>query len=208
MKKSNVIISALLAVLAGFFLWLWYFLGFNRIDDPLDLVLAIIWWAVIVVAIGVIIKTEQIRRRRIRTVYVGDAATFNSEKGLMSFAAEKPMQDVIASILENLKYDFTREDFPEEEKFQVKYFVRTKEYKAEETAEQDQSAQTADQADAADVVDATVPLDEAAASTKPATSEQKKWKGEVVVVDTKEEHPFDTPEELASILASIDQAAA
>ena len=38
MKKSNVIVFVLLALASAFFLWLWYFLGLNRVDEPLDLV--------------------------------------------------------------------------------------------------------------------------------------------------------------------------
>ena len=52
MKKSNVIVFVLLALASAFFLWLWYFLGLNRVDEPLDLVLSIVWWLVIVVAIA------------------------------------------------------------------------------------------------------------------------------------------------------------
>ena len=61
MKKSNVIVFVLLALASAFFLWLWYFLGLNRVDEPLDLVLSIVWWLVIVVAIAVIVKMEQQR---------------------------------------------------------------------------------------------------------------------------------------------------
>ena len=71
MKKSNVIVFVLLALASAFFLWLWYFLGLNRVDEPLDLVLSIVWWLVIVVAIAVIVKMERTRRQRVRTVYVG-----------------------------------------------------------------------------------------------------------------------------------------
>ena len=46
MKKSNVIVFVLLALASAFFLWLWYFLGLNRVDEPLDLVLSIVWWLV------------------------------------------------------------------------------------------------------------------------------------------------------------------
>ena len=52
MKKSNVIVFAIAAVLSIFLLWLWYFLGFNQIDSPLDLIISIIWWVVIVALIA------------------------------------------------------------------------------------------------------------------------------------------------------------
>ncbi len=192
MKKSNVIIFILLAACSAFLLWLWYFLGFNRVDSPLDLVLSVVWWAVVIVAVVAIVKLEQVRRRRIRTVYVSDHATFNSEKGLMRFEDAAPMQDVIASILENLKYDFSRADFPDKEEFQVKYFVRSKEFDIEKRDD-------AQQDDVAHVTEA-----EAAEGEQEP---QKTWKGEVVVIETKEEKPFETPEELASILAELEAAA-
>lgn len=187
MKKSNVAIFALLAVASAFLLWLWYYLRLNEVDEPLDLVLSIVWWVVVVVAVVVIVKMEQVRRRRIRTVYVADGTTFNSEKGLMRFEDVKPMQDIISSILENLEYNFSRVDFPEREEFDVKYFVRTREYRVEKS-------------------DAEQAGDVARSVTEPA--EQRRWAGEVVVVETKEERPFETPEELAAILASLEKAAA
>lgn len=189
MKKSNVIIFVLLALASAFFLWLWFFLGLNRIDEPLDLVLSIVWWAVIAVAVGVIVKMERTRRRRIRTVYVGDGAAFNSEKGLVKLEGAAPMRETIAGILQSLKYDFERVDFPEKDEFEVKYFVRTKEFEGEERKDE-----------ASDADNATADQPAAAA---PQT-EQKTWKGEVFIVETKEERPFDTPEELASILTSLE----
>lgn len=193
MKKSNVIIFALLAAASVFFLWLWYYLGLNHVDEPLDLVLSIIWWVVIVAAVIVVVKMEQVRRQRVRTVYVGGDATFNSEKGLMRFEGTKPMQAIVASILENLKYDFTRNDFPERDAFDVKYFIRTKEFdveKKEEGPQQDGAADVAVQPDPAE------------------QAEPIKWKGEVVMAGTGEERAFDTPDELAVILASLEQTAA
>lgn len=187
MKKSNVVIFALLAVASVFLLWLWYYLRLNEVDEPLDLVLSIIWWVVIIAGVVGIIKVEQVRRQRIRTVYVADGTMFNSEKGLMRFENVKPVPEVIASILENLRYDFSRADFPERENFDVKYFVRTKEYRIEKGADEQTGA-----------------IPEPAA--EPV--ERRKWTGEVVVVGTKEERPFETPEELAAILSSLAKAAA
>lgn len=184
MKKSNVIVFVLLALASAFFLWLWYFLGLNQVDEPLDLVLSIAWWVVIVVAIAIIVKMERTRRQRVRTVYVGDQATFNSERGLAAIEGSQPMPEVIAGILQDLKYDFSREDFPDKDRFAVKYFVRTKKFDAEK-----RDGETVEGSDQAKQI------------------EQKAWKGEVFIVETKEERPFDTPEELAVILASLEQAA-
>lgn len=208
MKKSNAVILALLAACSAFLLWLWYFLGFNRVDDPVDLVLSVVWWAAIVVAIVAIVKAEQARRRRVRTVYVGEGATFNSEKGLAVLKGEDSMKDVLAAILEDLKYDFTREDFPEKDEFQPKYFVRTKEFAVEEP--NDDSAAPEGVAGAVSESAGATPNEAAPAQIRTqvqARSQQKTWKGEVFIVASKEEKPFDTPEELASILASLEAAA-
>lgn len=47
MRKSNYLILGILVVASIFFLWMWYALNFNLVDNPLDLVLTIVWWAVV-----------------------------------------------------------------------------------------------------------------------------------------------------------------
>ena len=42
MKKSNWLIVGLLVVASVIFLAMWYALGFNLIDDPLDLIVSIV----------------------------------------------------------------------------------------------------------------------------------------------------------------------
>ena len=84
MKKSNWILLTVFLIASIFLLWLWYYLGFNRVDNPLDLVLSIIWWVVIVVSFVVISRAEKKRREEIRTIYVGSDAIFNVERGLIS----------------------------------------------------------------------------------------------------------------------------
>lgn len=182
MKKSNVVIFVLLVVASAFFLWLWYFLGLNRIDEPLDLVLSVVWWVVVAAAVAVIVKMERTRRQRIRTVYVGEGAVFNSETGLVKLEEQGPTLEALAAMLRTLKYDFSRQDFPDKEDFDVRYFVRTKKFDVEQTAA-DASRQDAD------------------------AQGRQEWKGEVFVVETKEERAFESPEELAGILATLGNAA-
>ena len=88
MKKSNVIVFAIAAVLSIFLLWLWYFLGFNQIDSPLDLIISIIWWVVIVALIAGVVKVEKTRREKIRTTYVGTGFLFNSEAGTVGLSGQ------------------------------------------------------------------------------------------------------------------------
>ena len=48
MRKSNWIILAVLASASAFFLWLWYYLNFSLVDNPVDLAFTIVWWAAII----------------------------------------------------------------------------------------------------------------------------------------------------------------
>lgn len=45
MKKTNTIIAAVLAVISVVLLVVWYALGLNHVDEPLDLVLSVVWWS-------------------------------------------------------------------------------------------------------------------------------------------------------------------
>lgn len=189
MKKSNVVVLVLLAIVSVLLLWLWYFLGFNRVDDPLDLVLSIVWWIVIAAAVILIVCLEKTRRRRIRTVYVGDGAAFNSERGVFPLGPAVPLRESVAEVIEGLEYDFTREDFPKPEDLEVRYFIRTEEFEAKKRDDDAQGAQGAGPGAPAKRV------------------EPVKWKGEVVVVGSDQARPFDDPEELSRVLASIPRTA-
>ena len=63
MRKSNYLVLGAAAVVAALLLVLWYHLGFNRIDSPLDLTLAIVWWVGIVVIAAILVRFEERRRR-------------------------------------------------------------------------------------------------------------------------------------------------
>ena len=52
-----------------------------------------------------------------------------------------------------------------------------------------------------------VDSEQASAGAAKPQIQQKTWTGEVFIVETKEERPFGSPEELARILASLEQAA-
>ena len=131
MKKSNVIVFAIAAVLSIFLLWLWCFLGFNQIDSPLDLVISIIWLVIVALIAGVV-KVEQTRREKIRTTYVGTGFLFNSEAGTVGLAGQG-MVDAIERTIANLKYDFTNASLEDETKAAIKTVVRTKTYKPAES---------------------------------------------------------------------------
>ncbi len=224
MRKSNVVVFALLVLVSILLLWLWYYLGLDRVDYPLDLVLSIVWWIVLLLSAAIIIKLERTRRRRIRTIYAGERAAFNSEVGMFavpSLADVEAVQATMASVLCDLEYDFTREDFPKPKDLKVLYFVRTKKFKAKE-CDEDESRKGADMTGASGSGEAPRAAEGNAAlrgsmyharganASSNATSaspgcvmEVVEWVGEVVVVGSDEAEPFDTSEELTKILTRI-----
>lgn len=131
MRKSNYIVLAVLAVAAALLLALWYILGFSKIDSPLDLVSAIVWWVVIVAVAFTIARLEEKRRREIRTIYVSPTALFNCERGMVGL---RDVDGVAAmqNILEGLEYGFDKKELPTQKKFDYRYVVQTDEFKAGE----------------------------------------------------------------------------
>ena len=125
MKKTNTIFVAVVIVVSIFLLWLWYYLNFPLLDDPLDLVLSIIWWVIVGGFIFAITKIEQRRQQRIRTIYLAQDEMFNSEEGLLPFESKDELVDSIKELLDDLKYNFKRKDFPEPEDFAPTCLIRT-----------------------------------------------------------------------------------
>lgn len=129
MKKSNWIGLAIAVLVDVFLLWLWFFLGFNRVDSPLDLVISIIWLVVIVAVIVGVNRLERQREKRLRTIYVSPTAVFNKERGLVSLgSAAAP--SVMEGILKDMEYGFNLKEMPKSEGFDCRYVVQTDEYKA------------------------------------------------------------------------------
>ena len=62
MSKSNIIVTVVLAALSILLLCLWYFQGFSTTDAPLDLVLSVVWWIVIVIGVVLVTKTGKTNR--------------------------------------------------------------------------------------------------------------------------------------------------
>ena len=126
MKKSNIALIALAAIAAAFLLWFWYYLEFNKIDNPLDLIVAICWWVICGVAVGLIRKVEKAREEKVRTCYVGPNFVFNAETGIVG--AGEGALETIEGILANLEYGFDRQELADGDKLGVRAIVRTAEY--------------------------------------------------------------------------------
>lgn len=129
MKKSNWIGLAIAVLVDVFLLWLWFFLGFNQVDSPLDLVISIIWLVAIVAVTAAVNHLERQREKRLRTIYVSSTAVFNKERGLVSLgSAAAP--SVMERILRDMEYGFDLKEMPKPEEFNCRYVVQTDEYKA------------------------------------------------------------------------------
>ncbi len=127
MKKSNYLVLAVSALVSVFLLYIWYAYGFNKIDNPLDLVISIIWWLLIVALVVLINRWEAKRQRAIRTVYLAPAALYNSEVGVRQLDATPA--DAAEAVLRGLEYGFGTKDAPARDKFDYRYVVKTETYK-------------------------------------------------------------------------------
>lgn len=125
---SNWIVFAVLAAVSVFLLWLWYFLGFNKVDSTLDLVMTFAWWVVVAVLVYLIARIEQDRRQEVRTIYVARDMLFNSEMGLVPVDGGIRRIDAMEKVLDGLGYGFNKADMPDEEDFLPLFVVRTSKY--------------------------------------------------------------------------------
>ena len=83
MRKNNWIVAAIAAVACGVLLWAWFALGFNHVDDPLDLVVAVVWWLAVAAVVGGIVWAEGKRREKMRLAFIGEGIVYNPEAGLV-----------------------------------------------------------------------------------------------------------------------------
>lgn len=125
-RKSNVLIIAILVVASIAFLWLWNYLRFNLVHG-LDLVITIVWWVVIVALCLAIHYVEQKRRERMRTVFISDGALYNSEAGVVSLDSDDPATcvETIRSLLSNLNYDADAKVDSNQTRMRFKYIVHS-----------------------------------------------------------------------------------
>lgn len=130
MKKTNTIIAAVLAVISVVLLVVWYALGLNHVDEPLDLVLSVVWWVVIVGGAVLLVRLERVRRARVRTVYVADGRIYNSEAGTVTLPAGADVTGAVSAVLGALTYDFANvgEGSDASKRGGYKYVVRSLEY--------------------------------------------------------------------------------
>lgn len=117
MLKSNKALYLLAAIVSVFLLWLWYFLGFNHVDAPLDLVLSILWWVLVLGACMAITRIEKKRRERLRTCYVCERFIYNSEAGTLAAPSVEGMADGLRDVIKQLEYGFEIKDRPSDVRY-------------------------------------------------------------------------------------------
>lgn len=135
MKKNNVIAFIVAIIISAFLLWLWYYLGFDHIDAPLDLVLSIIWWVLVAVLCVAIYRVEKTRQERVRTCYVSDELVYNSEAGTVPSENMDEAVERIHDIVNGLDYSFDVEERPESVRFD--YVVRSAVFKMNQEADEE-----------------------------------------------------------------------
>lgn len=129
MRKSNLIVFAIMLVIAFVLLAIWYLLGFNRIDDPLDLMVTIAWVFLIALCCAAIQYIENVRQKNIRTAFLAPGVIYNSEAGIVKFDESIDAVEELANILENLDYDFKHASVPNDSRIRFKYIVHTSKFK-------------------------------------------------------------------------------
>ena len=127
MKKSNRLAFIIAIIISAFLLWLWFWLGFDHVDAPLDLVLSIIWWIIVAVACIIIYKVEKKRQERARTCYVADRYIYNAEAGSQTAEGAEAAVQAMHDVIDNLEYTFEVKDGPKDAQFN--YVVRSKKFK-------------------------------------------------------------------------------
>ena len=128
MKKSNWLIVGLFVVASVIFLAMWYVMGFNLIDDPLDLVISIVWWVVIIAICLLIQWSENKRQRSIRTTLLAPGVLYNPEVGVVQVAPGQTHAQTLERILSNLTYGFDTEENANEQHIRFKQIVRSKKF--------------------------------------------------------------------------------
>ena len=102
--------------------------------------MSVVWWAVIVIGVIAVVKTEQKRQHQIRTMFVADGQFYNSETGLRSVAPGATATASIAGALANLEYGFSKANEPDlkdaNNPIEYKWVVRTDKFKPAEAGSQ------------------------------------------------------------------------
>lgn len=128
MRKSNWIIAAVLLLASVAFLWIWHALQFDLVDNPLDIVVTVVWWVVIAAACVAIHWAEKKRQERIRTIFVAPGLLYNSEMGVVRLSPDDEVVDALQAILSNLTYGFELAELPANSRVRFQHIVHSSKF--------------------------------------------------------------------------------
>lgn len=128
MRKSNWIIAVVLLVASVVFLWVWHALQFDLVDNPLDIIVTIIWWAVILAACLAIHWAEKKRQERIRTIFIAPGLLYNSEVGVVRLDPGTELVDALQSVLSSLTYGFELAELPSNSRVRFQRIVHSSKF--------------------------------------------------------------------------------
>lgn len=115
MRKSNWIIIAIIVIASLILLGMWFYFGFNYVDNPLDLVITILWIILVAGICFAIHKLEQARCRAIRTMFLGPGTIYNSEAGVIKLGEDGRYVPAMRKALSKLDYGFKKKDATDSE---------------------------------------------------------------------------------------------
>lgn len=127
-RKSNWIIAAVLLLASVAFLWIWHALQFDLVDNPLDIVVTVVWWVVIAAACVAIHWAEKKRQERIRTIFVAPGLLYNSEMGVVRLSPDDEVVDALQAILSNLTYGFELAELPANSRVRFQRIVHSSKF--------------------------------------------------------------------------------
>ena len=125
MTKSTAIITAILVALSIALLVVWYVSGLYLVDAPLDLIVDALWWVVIAICVVLVVRSEQKRRRAIRTIYVSPTSLYSSSTGVVACPDPSQRPATMRRMLDSVSYDYSKKPLPDRSEFECRYVVNT-----------------------------------------------------------------------------------
>ncbi len=128
MRKSNWLVIGIIIAASLAFLAMWFLMGFNVVDNTLDLLITVVWW-VVVVAVCIGISLAESRRKRVmRTVYVAHNLLYNPEVGFLEVPEGGSCTEALQRLLQQLDYDFNAQCPLGDQRAEFIYVVRTNKF--------------------------------------------------------------------------------
>ena len=125
MTKSTAIITAILVALSIALLVFWYVSGLYLVDAPFDLIVDALWWVVIAICVVLVVRSEQKRRRAIRTIYVSPTSLYSSSTGVVACPDPSQRPATMRRMLDSVSYDYSKKPLPDRSEFECRYVVTT-----------------------------------------------------------------------------------